>query len=83
MQESLFSFTQMLLMIPWGWAADRVGRKPVLVFSLAGVSIAAAMFGFSKHIWQMILFRCTAGLFAGTVVYVHLASFTPSYFPRY
>ena len=58
----------MLLMISWGWAADRLGRKPVLVFSLAGVSIATALFGLSKTIWQMILFRCFAGVFAGTVV---------------
>jgi MFS family permease len=57
-------------MIPWGRAADRFGRKPVLVGSLAGVSIATALFGFSTHIWQMILFRCFAGVFAGTVVTV-------------
>jgi len=35
---------------------------------LAGVSIAIALFGLSKTVWQMILFRCCAGVFAGTVV---------------
>ncbi|KAG0645988.1 GTP-mannose-1-phosphate guanylyltransferase [Hyphodiscus hymeniophilus] len=66
--ESLFSLTQMVVMIPWAWTADRLGRKPVLVFSLAGVSVASALFGLSKTIWQMIFFRCLAGVFAGTVV---------------
>ncbi|KAL2176043.1 major facilitator superfamily domain-containing protein [Thermothelomyces heterothallicus CBS 202.75] len=66
--ESLFSFTQMLVMILWGRAADRFGRKPVLVFSLIGVSCATALFGMAKTIWQMILFRCLAGVFAGTIV---------------
>ncbi|RFU27859.1 hypothetical protein B7463_g8468, partial [Scytalidium lignicola] len=68
--ESLFSLTQMLLMLSWGLAADRFGRKPVLVISLVGCSIATSMFGFSKTIWQMVLFRCFAGIFAGTVVTV-------------
>jgi MFS family permease len=58
----------MLLMISWGYAADRLGRKPVLVFSLAGVSVATALFGLSKTVWQMIVFRCLAGVFAGTVL---------------
>lgn len=62
--------TQMLLMIFWGRAADRYGRKPVLVLSLAGAAVATALFGLSKTIWQMIVFRCLAGAFAGTVVLV-------------
>ena len=57
-----------MLMISWGHAADRLGRKPVLVSSLAGVAVATTLFGFSKTIWQMILFRCLAGIFAGTLV---------------
>src|SRR5947208_2082696 len=56
--ESLFSLTQMLVMISWGRAADRFGRKPVLVSSLTGVAMATSIFGLSKAIWQMILFRC-------------------------
>ncbi|KAI1127846.1 major facilitator superfamily transporter [Nemania abortiva] len=66
--ESLFSLTQMIVMVAWGKAADRIGRKPVLVSSLAGVAVSMALFGMSKTIWQMILFRCTAGVFAGTIV---------------
>lgn len=66
--ESLFSFAQLLLMIHWGKASDRLGRKPVLVFSLFGVSIATTLFGFSKTVWQMIFFRCLGGVFSGSVV---------------
>ncbi|KNG85054.1 putative tetracycline-efflux transporter [Aspergillus nomiae NRRL 13137] len=66
--ESLFSLTQAIVMIFWGQAADRVGRKPVLVFSLFGVTVATGLFGLAKSIAQMVLFRCLAGVFAGTVV---------------
>ncbi|RYP60437.1 hypothetical protein DL770_009993 [Monosporascus sp. CRB-9-2] len=66
--ESLFSLTQMVVMMFWGRAADRVGRKPVLVSSLVGVSIATSLFGLARSVWQMNLFRCIAGVFAGTIV---------------
>ncbi|KAF2250677.1 MFS general substrate transporter [Trematosphaeria pertusa] len=68
--ESLFSATQMCVMIFWGKASDRFGRKPVLSLSLFGVTFATALFGLSQSIWQMILFRCLAGVFAGTIVTV-------------
>lgn len=61
----------MLLMIPWGRAADKFGRKPILVVSLFGCSVATALFGLSANVWQMIAFRCFAGVFAGSIVYVH------------
>ncbi|KAK8017799.1 tetracycline-efflux transporter [Apiospora rasikravindrae] len=65
--ESLFSLTQMLVMLVWGRAADRVGRKPVLVASLVGVCCATSIFGMATSLWQMVLFRCLAGVFAGTI----------------
>ena len=68
--ESLFSLVQMVLMIFYGRAADKFGRKPVLVFSLAGMSVFTALFGMSQTLWQMILCRCLAGCFAGSVVTV-------------
>ncbi|KAI0835233.1 MFS general substrate transporter [Hypoxylon sp. FL0890] len=66
--ESLFSLTQMVVMLFWGRAADRWGRKPVLVSSLVGVAISVSLFGLAQSIWQMIVLRCLAGVFAGTVV---------------
>ncbi|OHE93564.1 major facilitator superfamily transporter [Colletotrichum orchidophilum] len=66
--ESLFSLTQAFVMIFWGRLSDRIGRKPVLVFSLFGVTLAASIFGMAKTIWQMILFRCLAGVFGGSIV---------------
>lgn len=32
--------------------------------------IATTVFGMSQTIWQMVVFRCLAGVFAGTVVTV-------------
>lgn len=66
--ESLFSLTQMLVMIFWGRLADRYGRKPTLCISLFGVAFATALFGLAQTLWQMIIFRCVAGVFAGTIV---------------
>ncbi|CAK7198657.1 hypothetical protein SEUCBS139899_001321 [Sporothrix eucalyptigena] len=66
--ESLFSLTQATVMLGWGRAADRVGRKPVLVLSLVGMSSATALFGLARTLEQMIAFRCLAGVFAGTIV---------------
>jgi MFS family permease len=58
----------MSVMLFWGKAADKLGRKPILVTSLLGLSITVSLFGFSKSIWQMILFRCMAGIFSGSIV---------------
>lgn len=64
--ESLFSLTQTVVLIFWGRLADRVGRKPVLVWSLAGMAVGPVLFGLSTTLWQMILFRCLAGVFSGS-----------------
>lgn len=64
--ESLFSATQMLVLIFWGRLADRIGRKPVLIYSLVGTAVGPVLFGMSRTLWQMVLFRCLAGVFSGS-----------------
>ncbi|QIW99301.1 hypothetical protein AMS68_004819 [Peltaster fructicola] len=66
--EALFSVVQMAVMITYGKLADRIGRKPILVFSLFGIAGASALFGLSQNLWQMILLRAFTGLFAGSSV---------------
>ncbi|KJX93931.1 major facilitator superfamily transporter like protein [Zymoseptoria brevis] len=66
--ESLFSVVQMSVMMGYGRMSDKFGRKPVLVFSLLGLSVTTMLFGLSRSLLQMIIFRCLSGLFAGSVV---------------
>lgn len=42
----------------------------MLVLSLLGMTVATTLFGMSQSLWQMVLFRCFAGVFGGTVVTV-------------
>jgi len=55
-------------MLFWGRASDRIGRKPILVATLLGMAVTVSLFGFAKSVWQMILFRCLAGVFSGSIV---------------
>ncbi|KEY72455.1 hypothetical protein S7711_05130 [Stachybotrys chartarum IBT 7711] len=64
--ESLFSATQVLVLIVWGRLADSVGRRPVLLASLIGMTAGCVLFGMARSLWQMILFRCVAGVFSGS-----------------
>jgi MFS family permease len=64
--ESLFSAAQMAVLIFWGRLADRVGRKPVLLCSLLGLTIGPVLFCMATSIPQMIVFRCLAGAFSGS-----------------
>ncbi|KAF3075517.1 putative peptide/nitrate transporter [Trichoderma lentiforme] len=64
--ESLFSATQMVVLYFWGHLADTIGRKPVLLWTLAGMTVGTFFFTVSTTIWQMILFRCIAGVFSGS-----------------
>ncbi|RDA92035.1 hypothetical protein CP533_0967 [Ophiocordyceps camponoti-saundersi (nom. inval.)] len=64
--ESCFSLSQMLCLLLWGRLADRVGRKPVLVGTLAGMAIGPTLFGLAKTIPQMIFFRSLTGVLSGS-----------------
>ncbi|PTD09483.1 hypothetical protein FCULG_00008835 [Fusarium culmorum] len=64
--ESLFSATQMVVLISWSRLADRIGRRPVLLITMLGTAVGPVLFGMSKTIGQMILFRCMAGVFSGS-----------------
>ncbi|OAA72314.1 Major facilitator superfamily transporter [Cordyceps fumosorosea ARSEF 2679] len=68
--ESLFSAVQVCVLIAWGRLADRLGRRPVLLASLAGMAVGPALFGLATSIPQMILFRCVAGVFSGSTLII-------------
>ncbi|KAF9269399.1 member of major facilitator multidrug-resistance DHA1 sub-family [Marasmius fiardii PR-910] len=55
--QSLFFFTQALTILHWARTSDRLGRKPVLLVGLFGISVSMFSFGLSKTFWGLVL-RC-------------------------
>jgi len=38
----------------WSWVADRFGRRPALLWGLAGTVLFSAAFGLSRTLWQAL-----------------------------
>ncbi|KAJ7284703.1 MFS general substrate transporter [Mycena rebaudengoi] len=63
--ESLFFISQALTVLQWSSLSDRVGRKPVLLMGLFGVSLSMISFGLSKSYSAVVISRCLAGILNG------------------
>ncbi|KAF8878522.1 major facilitator superfamily domain-containing protein [Infundibulicybe gibba] len=51
--------------VAWSRLSDRIGRKPVLLFGLAGVSLSMLLFGLSRTFWTLVISRCLCGFLNG------------------
>ncbi|CAE7217237.1 unnamed protein product [Rhizoctonia solani] len=59
--ESVFSVTSLIMIIPCGYVSDHIGRKPVVLLGLGGLSVSIVSFGLSKSLAGMIASRCIGG----------------------
>ncbi|KAL5641213.1 hypothetical protein ACGC1H_001631 [Rhizoctonia solani] len=59
--ESVFSVMSLIMIIPFGYVSDHVGRKPVVLLGLGGLSVSIVSFGMSKSLTGMIMSRCIGG----------------------
>ncbi|WWC61050.1 uncharacterized protein I303_103628 [Kwoniella dejecticola CBS 10117] len=71
--ESVFAFIQFFTVYHWAKLSDRIGRKPVILFGLAGVVISGSLFGLATSFWMMIVFRCLSGAVNGNVAVIRAA----------
>ena len=62
-----------------GSLSDRVGRRPVLVLSLAGSVVAWTVFGLASALWLLFLSRMLAGAMGGNLstAQAYVADVTP------
>lgn len=51
----------------WGRLSDRYGRRPILLYSLAGACVSYAMLGFAPNIEWIFASRVLGGLMAGNI----------------
>jgi len=51
----------------WGKLSDIVGRKPVLLGGMAGLTLSMLGFGMSKRYWMLLASRCAQGAFNGNI----------------
>ncbi|CAK9439687.1 uncharacterized protein LODBEIA_P37870 [Lodderomyces beijingensis] len=64
---SAFSFSQFLSSVQWGHAADKYGRKPIILVGCLGTALSMLVFGFSPNFYVAFLARVMMGLLNGNV----------------
>jgi MFS family permease len=57
-----FSAMQFLFIPLWGRLSDRVGRRPVLLFSIAASAVGMAMLGFARSLTMLFVARIWSGV---------------------
>lgn len=62
-----YSFFQMILSPLWGGLSDRMGRKPVLLFTIAGQALCYLWAGVASDFFSLLVSRAVAGVFAGNI----------------
>jgi MFS family permease len=76
---AVFSLMAMIAAPFWGRLSDRVGRRPVLMASMAAAALAYLWMGFASELWMLFAARAFAGICAGNIAaaQAYIADVTP------
>ncbi|KAF9007542.1 member of major facilitator superfamily multidrug-resistance, DHA1 sub-family [Cyathus striatus] len=67
LMQSLFFLTQALTVLHWSRLSDLVGRKPVILTGLVGLSLSMYCFGLSTTFWGIVISRSLNGALNGNI----------------
>lgn len=70
----IYGLTQAFLQVPFGWASDRYGRKPVMYFGLVLFALGSFVAASAGGIWMVILGRTLQGAGAISAVVIALTA---------
>ena len=65
--SAVYSLSQGLTGIAWGWASDRFGRKPAVLAAMTCIMASSLLFGFSRNLVWAIVARSLGGASNGNV----------------
>ena len=65
---ALYAVMQFIFSPVWGSISDQVGRKPVMLIGMAGVTLTLVMFGFADRLWMIFAARILSGLLASAMM---------------
>jgi MFS family permease len=76
---AVYSLMSMLTAPLWGRLSDRIGRRPVLMASMAAAALAYLWLGFATQLWMVFVARAFAGACAGNIAaaQAYIADVTP------
>ena len=64
---AVFSLMQLVTAPLWGRLSDRIGRRPVLIVSMAAAALAYLWMGAATALWMLFAARAFAGACAGNI----------------
>lgn len=67
---SAFALAQLSTNFLWGYASDRIGRKPVLLMGTFSLMCCFCVFGLCKQYWQIVVVHVAMGLLNGNAACV-------------
>ncbi|KAI1797328.1 MFS general substrate transporter [Ganoderma leucocontextum] len=65
--QSIFFATQAATVLHWSRVSDHVGRKPVIMTGLMGLSLSMYCFGLSRTFWGAVISRSLNGALNGNI----------------
>ncbi|CDO70881.1 hypothetical protein BN946_scf184804.g13 [Trametes cinnabarina] len=67
LMQSIFFATQAVTVLHWSRISDHIGRKPVIMTGLMGLSISMYCFGLSRTFWGAVISRSLNGALNGNI----------------
>ncbi|MBW8349016.1 MFS transporter [Bacillus sp. IITD106] len=58
---AVYSLMQLIFAPMWGRISDRIGRKPVIMIGIFGLSVSFFLMGFSSQLWMLFAARIIGG----------------------
>lgn len=65
--SSIYAFLQFVCAPLWGSLSDRIGRRPVLLWTVAGTALSYVLWAVSGSFWLFIAARFLGGVFGGNL----------------